>query len=89
MSMMKNWNKKDEDFPSNIRDKLVYISLGEFQDILNEGVLLMCLEQLEVKNWSGYKEAIKEADKCKYNIPDMIMHSGINNDFREETWWNT
>ena len=41
-------------------DKKISISEEEYETLLNDSILLNCLEMMGVDNWDGYDEAIEQ-----------------------------
>jgi hypothetical protein len=41
-------------------DKKISISEEEYEALLNDSILLNCLEMMGVDNWDGYDEAIEQ-----------------------------
>ena len=41
-------------------DKKISISEEEYETLLNDSILLNCLEMMGVDNWDGYNEAIEQ-----------------------------
>jgi len=41
-------------------DKKISISEEEYEALLNDSILLNCLQMMGVDNWDGYNEAIEQ-----------------------------
>ena len=41
-------------------DKKISISEEEYETLLNDSILLNCLQMMGVDNWDGYDEAIEQ-----------------------------
>ena len=41
-------------------DKKISISKEEYEALLNDSILLNCLQMMGVDNWDGYDEAIEQ-----------------------------